>query len=377
MLERFWAASLGGSAGCGAAGEVISIVDNGDGTCSALYQLSNGTKPNTCLTSFFNASCDAFAGSIEIYITYPAGTTPATYKQPAIQTWLTNLGVGNITVLGQLLTVFVDHSNDGTLPLLAPQFLTSLRQAGSVYVRECANCINGPPSGVPSTSSLIALPGLTNIYQLVWQGTSIKSSTAVQAATSAATAAAVAAVQTGSAMGVVLPTGSVSNPAVRAGAGLPTGMQAGRPILGTTVAAVASPAGSTMLKRGSRKLLALQDYVSNLGAGLETLSISYTAFPDMSSFKGLVCPPKYINLTNNKNLTTMDGLNQLATSSTGTILNANGSGPFATAGAVQALNVLGNCYGTPSTAAVLIPIGCNQVLSTWQSVCTYQGSPAW
>lgn len=395
-------ASVGGSAGCGAAGEVITIVDNGDGTCTALYTQSNRTStPSTCLTPFFATPCDAFAGSIEIYITYPDGTTPATYKQPAIQMWLTNVGVGNITVLGQLLAVFVDHSRNGTLPPLAPSFLTSLEQAGSLYVRECGNCFSTPPSGVPSASNLIALPGLVNIYQLVWQGPSTKASTAMAgmpigtsvvtavgatataavstgtSATTALGATASAADLTGGAINAVLQARSPPNPLVRAGANFPAALQVGRPVLGTSLETVGSPAGGTALKRGSRTLLAVQDYANNLGAGRETLFVSFTAFPDMTSCKGLVCPPKYINLTYNSNLTTLNGLNQLATSLSGTILQAIGSGPFTTAGSLDAIKVLGDCYRTPSTAPVFIPIGCNQNLTTWQSICTYQGSPAW
>lgn len=50
-----------------------------------------------------------------------------------------------------------------------------------------------------------------------------------------------------------------------------------------------------------------------------TLSLTYTDFADMTSFRDLTCPPPVISLIGNQRLTSLEGLNRLATPTTSAV----------------------------------------------------------
>jgi hypothetical protein len=106
------------------------------------------------------------------------------------------------------------------------------------------------------------------------------------------------------------------------------------------------------------------------------LTVNYTAFTSMSSLAGLTCPPSVIVLGSNSKLTTLAGLDKLATPATGTIFNAAGSGPFTDAASLAAIRVLSGCATSsnpfPGTF-VVIPTQCG-ILDTYAAVCAFNGT---
>jgi hypothetical protein len=112
-----------------------------------------------------------------------------------------------------------------------------------------------------------------------------------------------------------------------------------------------------------------------------TLLLSGTAFTDMRSFVGLTCPPTYFELYNNTQLKSLDGLQQLASPVSGSAgISAVGSGPFTRAESVAPLKGLAACKGdfaeTLLDNTVYVPAGCGTVLSDWDDVCAFKGTPS-
>ncbi len=123
-----------------------------------------------------------------------------------------------------------------------------------------------------------------------------------------------------------------------------------------------------------------QLYLPSQGLGRSSLNVSGTAFTDLRSFASLTCAPTIMNLINNTLLTTMDGLQQLATpTSTNQSFSAIASGPFMTAASLAPLRGFAACNGGTAGAVigtnVSIPVGCNTLLTTWDQVCAYNGTP--
>jgi hypothetical protein len=110
------------------------------------------------------------------------------YVPPDINKWLANLGLANLVVIKETLEVVVWNGYSDPFPLIpvpiAPVFLTSLRQAGTVAVREyCTTCESlTDPNRIPQLTGLSGLAGLTQIYDsrpfyftsLSIQGTAIR-----------------------------------------------------------------------------------------------------------------------------------------------------------------------------------------------------------
>eukprot|EP00884_Botryococcus_braunii_P012368 jgi/Botrbrau1/21131/Bobra.0061s0025.1 len=151
---------------CGQAGDTITVQDNGDGTCSAAQFTTSINRAVSCNESlwFPGTTCSSYQGSLTIVFINRAG---ANYKQPTVQTYLTQLGLGSITVLVGTLTVYVDYSNGAVPGPLAPTFLPNLAEVGSIIIKECANCFPSPDTAPTGTlRALVALPGLTTLYRI-------------------------------------------------------------------------------------------------------------------------------------------------------------------------------------------------------------------
>eukprot|EP00884_Botryococcus_braunii_P023053 jgi/Botrbrau1/9431/Bobra.0252s0055.1 len=147
---------------------LVKILDFGDG--SSLCEGFDGpnllvSSPN-CSTSFFQSPCGTFDGRIYIVISNDLGLLAEDYVPPAIGTWLANIGLGSIRVLGKAFQMFVDHTPYPIPRPIAPEFLSQLEQAKSIAVYECEDCsdYSAPPTNAPST--LTALPGFKQVVQL-------------------------------------------------------------------------------------------------------------------------------------------------------------------------------------------------------------------
>jgi hypothetical protein len=146
-------------------GDIVLVQDSGNGSCTVAYQLNGTFVPGgqPCTNLFGGVTCGSFTGIISIFITRQQ--TTATYVQPNIQAHLTAIGLGSIVALKETLVVSVQNSPNPIPVNVAPIFLTSLRRAGAIIVRECANC-DAESIAPPTTSRLTALPGLAGIQAL-------------------------------------------------------------------------------------------------------------------------------------------------------------------------------------------------------------------
>jgi hypothetical protein len=99
-------------------------------------------------------------------------SSTSTYSPSEIDLWLGKRGLSNAQVISKTLAIVVDHTPFPVGFPIAPRFFTSLKQAGSLVIRECQDCFglnpNAPPMGQPA---LIALPGLSKLSKF-WNFTS-------------------------------------------------------------------------------------------------------------------------------------------------------------------------------------------------------------
>jgi hypothetical protein len=108
---------------------------------------------------------------------------------------------------------------------------------------------------------------------------------------------------------------------------------------------------------------------------LTFLVVRFTAFQDLTSFSGLACLRfAYLSFTYNSALQSFNGLEAVQPLSDGFNVDGSGSGPFTTADSVAGLRSLAGCIsGSAFGRFVTIPIGCDQVLTSFQEICDYQG----
>lgn len=146
--------------------DTVYVYDYGDGSsfCSA-YGVFNQESAN-CSKNFFNSSCGTFSGNLLISISNINGRQADDYVLPAIATWLTNLGLGSLSVLVGNLTILVDHTPYSIPRPISPEFLQQLQTANSISVFECADCYNDYYEPPVAFSVLTALPGLSQVVQL-------------------------------------------------------------------------------------------------------------------------------------------------------------------------------------------------------------------
>jgi hypothetical protein len=150
---------------CGVATDNIFIRDLGNGSCAATSIINGVVRQNTCNAPIFSTPCGSFAGILQIFVANELALNVTTYVQPNINLWLTNLGLSQITILGSL-RFLVDQTPVAVPSFVAPVFLETLRQVGSIFIAECLKCDTAPNVGPLGRSVLTALPGLKNVYQL-------------------------------------------------------------------------------------------------------------------------------------------------------------------------------------------------------------------
>eukprot|EP00884_Botryococcus_braunii_P000975 jgi/Botrbrau1/10879/Bobra.0025s0056.1 len=143
---------------CGALGDFVSVRDTGDGLCTAFGYINSKPFINNCSAPLFGVVCDKLLP--QMVLTYMKPTTGA--YRPQMARWLSQLGLGSLTVMARPLTITVDHTPNPITTPLNPFFLGSLLQVGALVVYECANCTNSVSIG-PATPALQSLPGLVNI----------------------------------------------------------------------------------------------------------------------------------------------------------------------------------------------------------------------
>eukprot|EP00884_Botryococcus_braunii_P023046 jgi/Botrbrau1/9425/Bobra.0252s0049.1 len=127
---------------------------------------------------------------------------------------------------------------------------------------------------------------------------------------------------------------------------------------------------------GLRRLYQIYSPYSSLTTqGLNELVFESTAFPDLTSFSGLKCPPDGIGAFRNPYLASFQGLNGLAAPSTeGYSVVAAGSGPFTSVESLATLKAVIGCEAGASHMTLEIPVGCNQTLTTGAHVCSFKGT---
>jgi hypothetical protein len=119
--------------------------------------------------------------------------------------------------------------------------------------------------------------------------------------------------------------------------------------------------------------------ISRPAGTFSQLRVHNTLFTDLTSFSGLTCSPRLMFIDDNSLMTSFRGLGLVSSPpSPGVQVTAGLSGPFTTAESLNPIKVLGGCYDNvaTNTAVVRIPVGCGRLLTAWQDVCTFQGSPS-
>lgn len=105
------------------------------------------------------------------------------------------------------------------------------------------------------------------------------------------------------------------------------------------------------------------------------IQVDNTAFTNLDSFSGLVCPLDQLFPRGNTNMTSFRGMDNVPLNNGGTFINATGSGPFLTADSLKPLYGLNGCsQALLNPQPTIIPVGCNIQLSTSKQVCDYQAS---
>lgn len=124
----------------------------------------------------------------------------------------------------------------------------------------------------------------------------------------------------------------------------------------------------------SRLFQIYSPYSSLTTQGLNHLVFESTAFTDLASFSGLMCPPDGIGAFQNPYLASFKGLERVAApAKQGVTVMAPGSGPFTTVESLAGLRGILGCKAAASSVAVEIPVGCNKTLATSADVCTFSG----
>lgn len=117
---------MGRDAVCGSLDAVLTVRDNGDGTCTAgLQQGTTFTRTNCSSPIFSQIRCDTLLAALTLVFRRVNPNVP--YRQ-SMQTWLNQLGFGVVSVLARPLVVYVDHSPLPVPQPLAPAFFSSLAQ---------------------------------------------------------------------------------------------------------------------------------------------------------------------------------------------------------------------------------------------------------
>lgn len=117
-----------GAAVCGGLNQalLISVRDNGDGTCTASLRTGTSTSAVSCTSPVFQKVCDSVQASVALTFARQSAAVP--YSQ-SMGNWLNLMGIGNATVIAQPLTITVEHAAAVPVPqFIAPIFFQRLSQ---------------------------------------------------------------------------------------------------------------------------------------------------------------------------------------------------------------------------------------------------------
>lgn len=138
------------------------MFDFGDGT-AACQLLPNPAQD--CKSNLFGKECTALNGSLQINL---RNTKNVENYSPTVQNFLNSIGLGSVSVISDIVTVFVFQDTPKPIPPLSPtqtDFLSSLESTNIVQVVECdaPGCNPNFPPPPPSGPVLKGLPGFRNI----------------------------------------------------------------------------------------------------------------------------------------------------------------------------------------------------------------------
>jgi hypothetical protein len=144
------------------------VKDNGDG--SSVCTFNGGSPVQNCTSNPIdpNKTCGSLNATVVVVIANEQSLPASNYVEPNINKWLTNIGIGGISVLQGPLIVTVTHTPGPIPKAISPSFFTSLQQLDGLLVRECQDCSLAQPEQVPPTagSVLTSLPGLSNLFKI-------------------------------------------------------------------------------------------------------------------------------------------------------------------------------------------------------------------
>jgi hypothetical protein len=142
------------------------LVDSGGSTARFAATIAGVQKTGTLNLSspdnlLYGKRCVALWMS-SVSITLRRDDPATAFVSNNINTWLAKLGLANTVILTGTLTFSVSHTPFPIPTGVAPTFLSSLQQAASVVIVECANC-NANPDTPPASPKLQAVPGLAGL----------------------------------------------------------------------------------------------------------------------------------------------------------------------------------------------------------------------
>ncbi len=128
------------------------------------YSKDDPVQRGTCTSPVFGRECTVLLPFLGINIENVLSNV--SYILPDINKWLTNMGLANLVAIKSQLTVRVLEGSRVIPVPIAPVFLTSLREARSVWVHEACTLFSCNENSLPPVSRLTALPGLVGLKQL-------------------------------------------------------------------------------------------------------------------------------------------------------------------------------------------------------------------
>lgn len=144
----------------------LVLVDSGNNTARFAATIAGVVKQGTLSLSspdnlLYGKKCAALWMS-SVAITLRRSEPAAPFVSSNINAWLGKLGLANTVVLTGTLTFSLSHTPFPIPAPVVPTFFTSLQQAGSVVIVECADC-NANPDTPPPSPRLQAVPGLAGL----------------------------------------------------------------------------------------------------------------------------------------------------------------------------------------------------------------------
>lgn len=140
-------------------GELITIIDYGNGSCSAtVQQLDWTSKDKPCEQLLFDKPCGSLNGSLTLLA---QNNAVGAYNGPHWNQWLTLMGLNAINIVGFDLKIELRHSAGGEIPPpVTPKFLPQL-QAVARDLSAVEDGIDLDISQIPR--ALTSVPGFLSI----------------------------------------------------------------------------------------------------------------------------------------------------------------------------------------------------------------------